>query len=42
MQHVNPTDADFNQAIENEGGKELSMANQKDEHKNGLGRNEPN
>ena len=29
----NPTDADFNQAIENEGGKELSMANQKDEHK---------
>ena len=31
--YVNPTDADFNQAIENEGGKELSMANQKDEHK---------
>ena len=31
--YVNPTDADFNQAIVNEGGKELSMANQKDEHK---------
>jgi hypothetical protein len=31
--YVNPTDAEFNQAIENEGGKELSMANQKDEHK---------
>tara|TARA_A100001037_G_scaffold244817_1_gene225811 strand:+ start:3792 stop:5453 length:1662 start_codon:yes stop_codon:yes gene_type:complete len=32
-EYVNPTDADFNQAIANEGGKELSMANQKDEHK---------
>ena len=31
--YVNPTDADFNRAIEKEGGKELSMANQKDEHK---------
>jgi hypothetical protein len=31
--YVNPTDALFNRAIENEGGKELSMANQKDDHK---------
>ena len=31
--YINPTDSDFNQAIKNEGGKELSMANQKDEHK---------
>ena len=30
--YVNPTDAEFNQAIMNEGGKELSMANQKEEH----------
>jgi len=31
--YVNPTDVEFNRAIENVGGKELSMANQKDEHK---------
>jgi hypothetical protein len=31
--YVNPTDVEFNRAIMNEGGKELSMANQKDEHK---------
>lgn len=31
--YINPTDAEFNRAIENEGGKELSMANQKDDHK---------
>jgi hypothetical protein len=31
--YVNPTDEEFNRAIENIGGKELSMANQKDEHK---------
>ena len=31
--YVNPTDEEFNRAIMNEGGKELSMANQKDEHK---------
>jgi len=32
-EYVNPTDALYNQAIENEGGKELSMANQTDDHK---------
>jgi len=31
--YINPTDEEFNRAIMNEGGKELSMANQKDEHK---------
>ena len=31
--YINPTDKDFNRAIENEGGKELSMANQEEEHK---------
>ena len=31
--YVNPTDSDFNRAIMNEGGKDLSMANQTDEHK---------
>ena len=31
--YVNPTDAEFNRAIINEGGKELSMANQTDNHK---------
>jgi hypothetical protein len=31
--YINPTDEEFNRAIVNEGGKELSMANQKDEHK---------
>jgi hypothetical protein len=31
--YVNPVDADFNQAIANEGGKELSMANQTENHK---------
>ena len=33
-EYVNPTDPEYNQAIENEGGKELSMANQTDPHKN--------
>lgn len=31
--YVNPTDAKYNQAITNEGGKELSMANQKESFK---------
>ena len=31
--YVNPTDAEYNQAIMNEGGKELSMANTNEEHK---------
>ena len=31
--YVNPTDEEFNRAIVNEGGKELSMANQTDVHK---------
>jgi len=32
-EYVNPTDAEYNQAIVNEGGKELSMANQKETFK---------
>ena len=31
--YINPVDAEYNQAIENEGGKELSMANQTENHK---------
>ena len=31
--YVNPTDSDFNRAIMNEGGKDLSMANQTEAHK---------
>ena len=31
--YVNPTNSEYNRAIINEGGKELSMANQTDEHK---------
>ena len=32
-EYLNPTDELYNRAIMNEGGKELSMANQTDEHK---------
>jgi hypothetical protein len=32
-EYINPTDAEYNQAITNEGGKELSMANTIDAHK---------
>lgn len=32
-EYINPTDAGYNQAITNEGGKELSMANTIDAHK---------
>ena len=31
--YINPTDEEFNRAIMNEGGKELSMANTNDDHK---------
>ena len=31
--YLNEVDSDFNQAIENEGGKDLSMANTNDDHK---------
>lgn len=32
-EYVNPTDSEYNQAMENEGKKELSMANQKEDFK---------